>query len=83
MTQAEHPGAESRREQPYSDDIGKGFRAGLEFLADNFAPPESACQHFREARIEMLRGVREIIDHRIDRLSRDKKASSGTRVVVE
>lgn len=83
MTEAEQPGAGSRRESPYIDDICREFRAGLEFLVDNFAPPESACRHFREARIEMLRGLREIIDHRIDRLSRDKKPATGTRVVVE
>ena len=83
MSEAEQPGTESRPQSPYIDDICKGFRAGLEFLVDNFAPPESACHHFREARIEMLRGLRDIIDHRIDRLSRNKKPSSGTRVVVE
>ena len=83
MSEAAQPGTENRRQSPYIDDICKEFRAGLEFIVDNFAPPESACHHFREARIEMLRGLRDIIDHRIDRLSRRNKPSTGTRVTVE
>jgi hypothetical protein len=85
MTEAGQTGAENRRTSPLVDDIVNGFRAGLECLADAFTPPESACSHFREARIEMLRGFRDIIDHRIDRLSRKNNpgAKTGTTVVVE
>jgi hypothetical protein len=37
--------------------------------------------HFRQARIEFLKGIRELVDHRIQKLSRtDVK---GTKVTVE
>jgi hypothetical protein len=58
------------------------IRKGLEEAAELFSPPETACNHFREARIEFLRGIRDIVDHRIDRLSRNKP-TGGTRIVVE
>lgn len=57
------------------------IRKGLEAFVDAITPPESACNHFREARIEVLRGFRAIIDHRIEQLSRRK--GPGTHVVVE
>ena len=58
------------------------IRKGLEEAAEMFLPPETACNHFREARIEFLRGIRDIVDQRIERLSRNKSAG-GTRIVVE
>jgi len=58
------------------------IRKGLEEAAELFFPPETACNHFREARIEFLRGIRDIVDQRIERLSRSK-STSGTRIVVE
>jgi hypothetical protein len=58
------------------------IRKSLEEAAELFSPPESACNHFREARIEFLRGIRDIVDQRINRLSRNKSAG-GTRIVVE
>jgi hypothetical protein len=44
--------------------------------------PESAMRHFRNARIELLKGFRELIDQRIRELSalEEKK---GTKVSVE
>ena len=69
------------RATPNIGSICDFVRKGLEVVADTVTTHESASKHFREARIEMLRGFREIIDHRIDRLSRTK--SAGTHVVVE
>ncbi len=57
--------------------IGKAFR----MAADAFAPPEEAARHFRGARKEILLGIRELIDARIERLSRQD--TKGARVVVE
>ena len=57
-------------------------RQGAERASEMLNPPETAGKHFREARIEFLRGVRELIDHRIERLSRTG-SGKGTRVVVE
>jgi hypothetical protein len=50
-------------------------------FASLFEPPGDAGEHFRRARIEILRGIRELIDHRIDTLSRAN--AKGTRVTVE
>ena len=80
MSEAEQTDAGNKRPRPEIDTICDCIRKGLEAIADTITPPESASRHFREARIEMLRGFREIIDRRIEHLSRK---STGTRVVVE
>jgi hypothetical protein len=80
MSEAEQTGAGTKRPTPQIDTICDCIRKGLEAIADTITPPESASKHFREARVEMLRGFRELIDHRIEHLSRK---STGTRVVVE
>jgi hypothetical protein len=59
----------------------KGFKQGLDDFINMFLPPAEATKHFREARIEVLRGFRAILDARIERLS--KSGPQGTRVTVE
>jgi hypothetical protein len=44
-------------------------------------PSEEAKGHFRQSRVELLKGIRRIIDDRIERVS--QKGSKGTHVVVE
>jgi hypothetical protein len=44
-------------------------------------PSEMAQQHFRNARIEVLKGFRQIIDDRISRMQRT--GEKGTSIVVE
>ena len=43
--------------------------------------PENTRQHFRNSRVEFLKGIRSILDARIEHLSREQ--AKGTRVVVE
>jgi hypothetical protein len=43
--------------------------------------PQTTREHFRNSRIEFLKGLRSLIDERIERLSRHE--SKGTRVTVE
>lgn len=43
--------------------------------------PESTQEHFRTARIEVLKGIRSLLDARIDRLS--QHGQKGTKVSVE
>jgi len=43
--------------------------------------PENTKEHFRNARIEWLKGVRSILDARIDHLSRHNQ--KGTKLTVE
>jgi hypothetical protein len=42
---------------------------------------EQVKQHFRQSRIEFLKGVRSLLDQRIERLGRTEQ--KGTRIVVE
>ena len=42
---------------------------------------EAGHGHFKNARVEFLKGVRSLIDDRIEHLSREDR--KGTRVVVE
>lgn len=58
------------------------LREGAEKMAESLSPPEAAAKHFREAQLEILRGVRELIDYRIQDMSKDK-SKSGSRIVVE
>jgi len=44
--------------------------------------PDSARQHFRNARVEMLKGMRAMIDRRIEDLSEGKE-SKGAKIPVE
>lgn len=43
--------------------------------------PEPTHEHFRNARIEMLKGVRSMLDAKIERLA--KRTQKGTKVTVE
>jgi len=43
---------------------------------------EATCNHFRTSRVEFLKGVRSLIDQRIERLSRTEEPK-GTHVTVE
>jgi hypothetical protein len=45
--------------------------------------PRQARDHFRAARVEFLKGLRALIDARIDHLSKSKEAQTGTTVPVE
>jgi hypothetical protein len=44
--------------------------------------PEVTREHFRNSRVEFLKGIRSLLDERIAHLSREEP-KSGTRVVVE
>ena len=43
--------------------------------------PEHTKEHFRNARIEVLKGIRSVLDTRIEHLS--QHAQRGTKVTVE
>ena len=81
MTESQQTAGESAPRSARIDAICDCIRQGLETISDALTPPEAARKHFRESRIEILRGVRELIDHRIDHLSR--RGNEGTRITVE
>ena len=82
MSEAQSAASTAEEPRAHGDWFCNWIRQGAEHVAEILTPPQSAGRHFRQARIEFLRGIREIIDHRIERLSRDT-ASKGTRVTVE
>jgi hypothetical protein len=43
--------------------------------------PKNTREHFRNARVEVLKGMRSVLDARIEQLS--KQAQKGTKVTVE
>ncbi|MEO8127208.1 MAG: hypothetical protein ABJF23_25210 [Bryobacteraceae bacterium] len=47
----------------------------------SFGPSESVVEHFRTARIEVLKGIRQMIDDRIERAQ--EKSAKGTSFGVE
>jgi hypothetical protein len=54
--------------------IGRVFSA--------FGPSDGARQHFRQSRVEFLKGIRKLLDDRIEKVSRDPD-QKGSRIVVE
>ncbi|MGA7416220.1 MAG: hypothetical protein WBW33_37465 [Bryobacteraceae bacterium] len=78
--QPENPGSQQSARtgaECFCQQVGEAFRK----LGELFTPPEEAEKHFRQARIEMLKGVRGLIDHRIEVLSRSHVR--GTKITVE
>jgi hypothetical protein len=57
-----------------------GFGPELARMMQNWGT-ESARGHFRSARVEALRGLRALIDQRIETLS--KRPGRGTKIEVE
>jgi hypothetical protein len=50
-------------------------------ILDRITPPEAVINHFRNARIEILKGIRELLDHRIQSLA--EKQTKGTKLNVD
>jgi hypothetical protein len=52
----------------------------IEAMLDHLWPEETQ-KHFRAARVEALKGIRTLLDARIERLS--KQTPTGTKITVE
>ena len=50
-------------------------------LMRSFGPSDQVVEHFRSARVEVLKGIRQMIDDRIERV--EKKGQKGTSFGVE
>jgi len=70
-------GASASRDYPAID----AMAAELKNFLRCFEPAPEVTQHFRNARIEVLKGIRQMIDNRIDHLSR--RAETGQKITVE
>jgi hypothetical protein len=72
-------------DRPAGSTGGCGCQGAGPILTDfmkRMAPDEQVRQHFRTARIEFLKGLRAIIDQRIDDLSKSQQPK-GSKIVVE
>jgi hypothetical protein len=58
-----------------------GLGPELSRMVEQMGPSDSVRQHFRNARIELLKGLRQLIDNRIADLSQTPK--KGTAVNID
>jgi hypothetical protein len=70
-------GAGPVREYPLIDKMA----FGLKNLLRSLEPPDDVTMHFRNARVEVLKGIRQIIDHRIEHTERTRRR--GQKISVE
>ena len=63
--------------EPYFTEFGNELRKAMRGML----PSDQVVAHFRTARIEFLKGLRQIIDDRIDSINRT--GQKGTRVSVD
>ena len=59
----------------------QGAGPALSELLQRLAPPEGARRHFETARVEVLKGLRALLDARIEQLT--KPAPKGEKIAVE
>jgi hypothetical protein len=70
-------GAGPNREYPIIDKVAYGVKHFLRSME----PPSQVTSHFRNARVEVLKGIRQMIDYRIERLERTER--HGQKINVE
>jgi hypothetical protein len=61
----------------------EGLGEELSRMASKLGPSEEVQGHFRAARIEFLKGLRSLIDEKIERANRAQTASKGASITVE
>jgi hypothetical protein len=59
----------------------QGLGPALSEYLRQLGPPEEARQHFETARLEVLKGLRALLDARIERFS--KPRGKGEKILVE
>ncbi|HWI59009.1 MAG TPA: hypothetical protein VNZ22_17420 [Bacillota bacterium] len=59
----------------------QGMGPALSEALRRLGPPEEARRHFEAARLEFLKGLRVILDARIEQVS--KRAAKGEKIPVE
>ena len=77
MTDAQEPGAA----RAYAGGPFARIGAGFDQMLRSFIPSDEVFHHFTNARVEILKGVRAMIDARIDRLS--SQEGKGVSIKVE
>jgi len=76
-TESGGAGTTSPKQYPLIDSLCLELKEVLRSLE----PSPKVTEHFRNARIEVLKGLRQVIDNRIEHLSRP--GQTGRKIVVE
>ena len=61
----------------------EGVSAEFSRMAKNLGPSAEVQGHFRTARVEFLKGLRALIDERIEKAQRAQQTSRGATIVVD
>jgi hypothetical protein len=64
----------------YAPCICQGAGPALTELLQSLAPPAEARRHFENARLEFLKGLRAVIDGRIERRSKPKARGQAINI---
>lgn len=70
---------QKQQHQCWCDGLGEEFSR----MASRLGPSEEVQGHFRTARIEFLKGLRAMIDEKIEKVSRAQQASRGSTISVD
>jgi len=68
-------------EEKKADCVCGGIGPEISSILRKLGPSDEVLSHFRSARVEVLKGIRQMIDERIENLS--KTTEKGTRVVID
>ena len=69
------------QKEPAGPCLCQGMGPVVSELVRRLAPPEAAREHFETARLEFLKGLRALLDARIERVS--KARVKGEKIKVE
>ena len=70
---------EERKTQCWCEGMGEEFSR----MASKLGPSDEVQSHFRNARLEFLKGLRALIDERIEKVARAQSAAKGATINVE
>ena len=70
----------SQKVQP-NECVCQGMMPVLTDLLRRLGPPDQARRHFESARMEFLKGIRALLDARIEQVS--KQSRKGEKIAVE
>jgi hypothetical protein len=73
--------ANSGKQRPCGTCLCQGFGPALTEFLGRLGPPEEARRHFDSARVEILKGLRTMLDIRIEQATRAK--ARGEKIKVE
>ncbi len=74
---------EDQKPQSASQCWCEGLGEELSRMASKLGPSDEVQTHFRNARLEFLKGLRALIDERIEKVQRTQQASKGASITVE